>query len=84
MTPVLSSSHDFTAPYDISFQLETRAFCHDAGDHPPGAGMIATKSARLTPDAWVGLHLGPSSNHLEERFLAVDSAASILALGGLM
>lgn len=46
--------------------------------------MTTTEKAHLTPDAWVGLHLGPSSNHLEERFLAVDSAAAILALGGLM
>lgn len=45
--------------------------------------MSATERARLTPDAWVGLHLGPSSNHLEERFLAVDGAAAILALGGI-
>lgn len=54
------------------------------GTIPPGAGMIATEKARWTPDAWVGLHSGPSSNHLEERFLAVDNAAAILALGGLM
>lgn len=79
-SPLPSRFHDFTAPYDISSQLELQAFCHDAGDHPQGAGMTATQSARLTPDAWVGLHLGASSNHLEVRFLAVDSAAAILAL----
>lgn len=42
--------------------------------------MITTESARLTPDAWVGSRLGPSGNHLEERFLVVDSAAVILGL----
>lgn len=40
--------------------------------------MPTSESSRWTPDAWVGLHSGRSSDPLEVRFLAVGNVAASL------